>query len=90
MLSPHMGQATLKATRRALRRVVGVDGLAVVQNHEESLALLEHAVATAQLEVQSLAHIHETFQQRYRQIETADQARSVTLWSRLRWLWSGQ
>ena len=96
-----MGQATLKATRRQLRRAVGADGLAVVQDHDHALAILQNALATCQREIASLA-LHHTEQRKahasLRDDVTSLQAdveslltwRTQGWWANLRWVFTGK
>lgn len=95
-----MGQATDKATRRELRRAVGLDGLAAMQDHAQALAILQSAVATSQREIAALALDHASLKESHRTLlETvighanqlsAFHEQTRTFRQRLRWLWSGR
>lgn len=53
-----MGQATIKATKRQLRRAIGPSALETIQAQEQTLAILSNAVASCQRDVAELAIDH--------------------------------
>ena len=86
-----MGQATVKATRRALRRAVGPDALNTIRDQDQAIGILQAAVSGLQREVATLAVNHAEFKRATALAVTGLVGfRERPFLGRLRWLVTGQ
>lgn len=89
-----------KATRRDLRRAMGVGAMATIGQQDQAMAVLSNALAGCQREIATLAMNHATEKRALLALSdcyvlhvnghTTHDERTQTLWGRLRWVCLGR